>query len=108
SALAATPEGVWALPRDPGNSGSPAGVDTAWVMEPGSPAGVLAFADSPDSSQWAITRTALWRRDAAWQRVQTLDPGIGQPLDLALLAPDAIYLATDRGLVTLSGSPPGA
>ncbi len=91
-ALAGAPDGIWTLSAG------------RWQREEASPRGVIAFAEEPDGTLWALTSEGAFRRSGKWSRVHSIDPDdMKGPRTILPRGPEDALVASESGLFALTG-----
>ncbi len=90
--FAGAPDGVWTL------------TEGKWRLEVGSPRGVIAFAEEPDGTPWALSREGAFRRSGKWALVHSIDPDdMKNPRSILPRGPEDALVASESGLFALTG-----
>ena len=91
-ALAGASNGVWAMSND------------GWKLEAKSPANVIAFADEPDGTPWALAPSGVWRRADGWTQIHLIeDDDMKGARGLLPMGPENVLVAAETGLFGLMG-----
>ena len=91
-ALAGATNGVWVFTSE------------GWRLEEKSPAGVLAFADEPDGTPWALAPSGVWRRVNGWTQIHGIEDDVMMGArGLLPSGPEDVLIAAETGLFGLMG-----